>query len=195
MRKGKNILYTGYGDKGTTTLFNCKQERVSKSSNIIEALGSVDELNAYLGVVKVESGNDKLKLTSPNINESYDHIINEIQQTLFVIQAELAGSDMTVKKEALDYIESIIEEISELLPPITSFTISGGSMASALLDVSRTLARRSERRVVAVSDEGIKSLGENTITYLNRLSSVLFALSRHSNYLLNEKEDHPRYNN
>ena len=59
-KNAKNILYTGYGDKGTTTLFGCKQERISKSANIVEALGTVDELNAYLGVVKVHSDMDKL---------------------------------------------------------------------------------------------------------------------------------------
>ena len=62
LKKDKNILYTGFGDKGTTTLFDCKQTRISKSASLIEALGSVDELNAYLGIVKVHSSLDKVVL-------------------------------------------------------------------------------------------------------------------------------------
>jgi len=80
------------------------------------------------------------------------------------------------------------------LPPITSFTISGGSLLSAELDFGRTLARRCERRIVAVVEEGNRKVGVVTISYLNRLSSVLFAMSRYANYLLSIPEEHPNYN-
>ena len=190
----KNNLYTGTGDNGTTTLFHCNQGRISKSANIIEALGALDELNAYLGVVKVYSEEDHLKILINKKNILYNSILKDIQQTLFVIQAEIAGSDIHVSKENLKEIEDVIKTISELLPPITSFTVSGGSILSAELDFSRTLARRAERRIVQVQDEGIKILNLLTITYMNRLSSILFAMSRHANYLLSIPEDHPRYN-
>ena len=194
-KQKKNILYTGFGDKGTTTLFHCDQGRISKSANIIEALGSLDELNAFLGVVKVYSDIEKMKVqVSPKKSVMFSKILNDIQQTLFIIQAEIAGSDMTVKKKNLIEIEFIISCISEILPPITSFTVSGGSVLSANLDFSRTLARRCERRIVSVLDEGHKKVGVVTIAYLNRLSSVLFAMSRYTNYLLSVAEEHPKYN-
>ncbi len=193
LKREKNILYTGFGDKGTTTLFNCKQERVSKSANVIEALGSVDELNAYLGLVKVYTSSNEFKIKTKSKTVSYSDTIDHIQQVLFIIQAELAGSDMTVPKNEVVKIESLINNIGDLLPPITSFTISGGTVASASLDVARTLARRSERRIVSVLDEGIRKIGPETISYMNRLSSVLFALSRYANYLASVEEEHPTY--
>lgn len=190
----KNTLYTGKGDFGTTTLFHCDQGRISKSADIIEALGSLDELNAYLGIVKVSAQTKQMKIVLNKKSKIlFSDILSELQQTLFIIQAELAGSPMSVEKSTLNKVESIIEIISKLLPPITSFTISGGSVLSAELDFSRTLARRCERRVVAVFDDGVK-IGEVTIAYLNRLSSILFALSRYANYFLSIKEEHPKYN-
>lgn len=195
LKRKKNILYTGFGDKGTTTLFHCDQGRISKSAGIIEALGSLDELNAYLGVVKVYASSEQMKIqVSPKKKVLYSDILNDIQQTLFIIQAEIAGSDMTVKKKNLNEVEHIISCISDILPPITSFTVSGGSILSSQLDFSRTLARRCERRIVAVVDEGNRKVGPVTIAYLNRLSSVLFAMSRYANYILSIKEEHPSYN-
>lgn len=191
----KNILYTGFGDKGTTTLFHCDQGRISKSANIIEALGSLDELNAYLGIVKVYAKEEQIKIQiSPKKTILFSDILNDIQQTLFIIQAEVAGSHMTVKKKNLTEVEHIISCISDALPPITSFTVSGGSILSSELDFSRTLARRCERRIISVIEEGHRKVGKVTIAYLNRLSSVLFALSRYSNYLLSIPEEHPKYN-
>lgn len=194
LKKDKNILYTGFGDKGTTTLYDCKQGRISKSSILVEALGAVDELNAYLGIVKVYSDIDKIVLEVKNKKTPYSKIIEDIQQNLFVIQAELGGSKMFVHKKELNKIENIINQIGEILPPIKSFTISGGSILSASLDFARTLARRAERRVIAVYDEGSRVIHTDTLSYLNRLSSVLFALSRYSNYTLSIPESHPDYN-
>lgn len=193
-KTNKNTLYTGFGDKGTTTLFHCDQGRISKSASIIEALGSLDELNAYLGIVKVYSDMDKVDLLFNKKKISYSKIIKDIQEVLFIIQAQVAGSKIFVSKKHIKVIEDIISIISDLLPPVTSFTISGGSILSAELDFSRTLARRAERRIVQVEVEGIKVLDPNTIVYMNRLSSVLFAMSRYANYILSIPEDHPKYN-
>lgn len=189
----KNILYTGRGDNGTTTLFHCDQGRISKSANIIEALGSLDELNAYLGVVRVNSLYDHISIKLGGKNINLEKIILNIQNNLFVIQAEVAGSQIFVKNKDVKYLEVLIAKIGEIIPPIKSFTISGGSLTSASLDFARTLARRAERMLVRVEDEGYKKLKPNTIAYMNRLSSALFALSRYSNYILSEKEDHPKY--
>lgn len=194
IKKSKNILYTGLGDKGTTTLFDCQQGRISKSALLIEALGSVDELNAYLGIIKVYSNIDKVSLKIGSKNVLYSQIIEEIQQNLFVIQAELGGSKMTISKKELIEIENIINQIRKVLPPITSFTISGGSIISSGLDFARTLARKSERRIISVADEGIRIISPNTIAYMNRLSSILFAMSRYANYLFSIPESHPDYN-
>lgn len=193
-KSNKNTLYTGTGDDGTTTLFHCDQGRISKSASIIEALGALDELNAYLGIVNVLSEEEQLKILINKKNISYSSILKNIQQTLFIIQAQVAGSDILVSKENIKEIENVIKIIGSTLPPVTSFTVSGGSILSAELDFSRTLARRAERRIVQVEDEGIKILKPLTITYMNRLSSVLFAMSRHANYLLSIAEDHPKYN-
>jgi cob(I)alamin adenosyltransferase len=191
----KNVLYTGKGDKGTTTLFHCDQGRISKSANIIEVLGSLDELNAYLGIVKVYATKEQIKIILKSKKGIlFSNILSDVQQTLFIIQAEIAGSNMTVKKSNLNNIESIISYISELLPPITSFTISGGSVLSAELDFSRTLARRAERRIVAMLDDGGSKIGPITISYMNRLSSLFFAMSRYTNYFLSINEEHPKYN-
>jgi cob(I)alamin adenosyltransferase len=198
LKKDKNILYTGTGDNGTTTLYDCKQGRISKSAVLIEALGSIDELNAYLGIIKVYSDIDKiiLKTGSSKINKGlfYSKIIEDIQQNLFIIQAELGGSLMFVSKKELTKLENIINKVGEVLPPITSFTISGGSIISSGLDFARTLARKGERRVISVSEEGIRIINPATLSYLNRLSSVLFALSRYANYIFSIPETHPDYN-
>lgn len=190
----KNSLYIGTGDDGTTTLFHCDQGRISKSANIIEVLGSLDEINAYLGVVKVQSRIDNFKLIVNKKSIPYTKIIEGLQQKLFIIQAEVAGSNISITKNSLKEIELIIKKISEVLPPINSFTVSGGSLLSSELDYARTLARRAERHIVKVQEEGFKKLSPVTLSYMNRLSSILFAMSRYANYLLSIPEDHPNYN-
>ncbi len=195
LRIKSNTLYTGKGDNGTTTLYHCNQQRISKSANLIEALGSLDELNAYLGIIKIYAGIEQVKISLSKRNKIlFSEIINDIQQNLFVIQAETAGSDIKIEKKNLKNIENIISCISDILPPITSFTISGGSILSAELDFARTLARKSERRIISVQEEGFRKINIITVSYLNRLSSLLFAMSRYSNYILSIPEDHPKYN-
>ncbi len=183
-----NIFYTQKGDNGKTSVFHCDQKRISKSSVLIEALGSLDELNSFLGLIKLEEVKDinfkKLK---------FDKILENIQQNLFIIQAEIGGSDMSIKKAEINKIEKIIDEISSCVPPINSFVLAGGCLASAKLDYVRTLARKTERRVVAVKDEKIKKVGDSTISYLNRLSSLLYAMSRFANFFYKNKEKFPHY--
>lgn len=194
MKKHENILYTGKGDSGTTTLYDCKQGRISKSSILVEALGSTDELNAYLGIIKVYSEKDKVFINSGKNKTFYSEIIENIQQNLFVIQAELGGSKISVNKKELIKTEKIIGDIAKILPPIKSFTISGGTLLGAGFDYARTLARKSERRIISVSDEGSRKVNKETLSYMNRLSSLLFALSRYANYFFSVPESHPKYN-
>ncbi len=181
------MLYTGKGDDGKTTTFGCDQ-KISKSSAITEALGCLDEINSFLGVVKVKSGISGYKIT----DMAFGIIIDNIQQNLFIIQAEVAGSDMRISEDKVKEAEILISEIEKELPPIKTFFISGGTELAALFDFARTLVRRAERRVVEVVDEG-QTLGEFTVSYLNRLSSLLYALARFSNHVAQITEESPNY--
>lgn len=184
------MFFTGKGDKGKTELWGCNQ-KISKSSTISEALGSLDECNSFLGFAKILAKEKGLSLEDRGI--SFHDLVHGIQQTLFIVQAELAGTPMSVSEEKVREIESIINGIEKELPPIHSFFISGGTELASIFDYSRTLARRAERRVVGVVDEGSRSLGEWTLAYMNRLSSILYALARLSNHRAGIKEDAPNY--
>ncbi|MHB8710340.1 MAG: cob(I)yrinic acid a,c-diamide adenosyltransferase [Minisyncoccota bacterium] len=177
------MLYTGKGDKGTTTTFGCNQQRISKSSELPEALGSLDELNAFLGFVKMRAGKEKV----------IAGILHDIQETLFIIQAEVAGADKRVGGRVVENMEAIVNAIEKEIPPLKGFSIAGGTELSALLDVARTLARRAERRLVAVTEAQLRELSPETKAYMNRLSSLLFALARLANYLAGVAEETPRY--
>lgn len=176
-------LFTGKGDGGTTKMFGCDQGRISKSSELPEALGALDELNAFLGFVKMRSG------TSPRIGVA----LRDIQESLFIIQAQTAGADKAVKGETVLKTEELIRGIEKEIPPITGFSIAGGTELSALLDVARTIARRAERRVLAVKEKELREFPPETLAYLNRLSSLLFALARLANHEAGVREENPRY--
>lgn len=179
------MLYTRKGDTGTTKTFGCDQ-RVSKSSAIAEALGSLDEMNSFLGVVKCLENSSKI---IPDLAE----ILLSVQEKLFIIQAQVAGSDKVLEPEKVTELEQIIDSIEQELPPIKTFFISGGTSLAATLDYARTLARRAERRVVAVSEEGRALVAPSTLAYLNRLSSLLYALARLANHKSGIKEQPPSY--
>ncbi len=183
------MLYTRKGDTGTTKTFGCDQ-RVSKSSIIAEALGSLDEINSFLGLIKIKSTNITFDLPTPLV---VAETINQIQQDLFIIQAELAGAGKTITEDKVKWLESIVDGIEKTLPPIKTFFVSGGVELAALSDVARTIARRAERRVVGVVDEGKITVGKETLAYLNRLSSVLYAFARSFNHVANIKEETPKY--
>ena len=183
------MLYTRKGDTGTTKTFGCDQ-RVSKSSTIAEALGSLDEINSFLGICKVKSEKEKIMFS----NElSCAQIVHEVQKNLFIVQAELAGSNMSIEERKVKETEFFIDEIEKMLPPIKSFFISGGTELAATFDTARTISRRAERRVVGVNEEKDRSVGEFTLAYLNRLSSLLYALARLSNHKLGIEEESPDY--
>lgn len=182
-------LYTGKGDNGTTKTFGCDQ-RISKSSAIAEALGSMDEINSFLGLLKVKTAGFKDFII---LEKTYEVITHEIQQNLFIIQAELAGADKTIEESKLRECEAYINEAEKILPPIKTFFISGGTEIAALSDISRTMARRAERRVVQVHDEGVRVLGEWTLAYMNRLSSLLYVMARLANHYAGLTEEAPDY--
>jgi len=171
-----------------TTIFGCDQ-RISKSSAITEALGALDETNSFLGLCKVNKKAVSFKLSVISFSE----IIHHVQQNLFIIQAEIAGSKKTIEKNKIKEIEKIIDAIEKTLPLIKTFFISGGTELAALFDVARTIARRAERRVVEVNEEGKVKIGVNSLSYLNRLSSLLYALARLTNHKSGITEQIPDY--
>jgi|TARA_B100001964_G_scaffold245769_1_gene335810 cob(I)alamin adenosyltransferase len=177
------MLYTRKGDNGTTKTFGCDQ-RISKSSTIAEALGAMDEVNSYLGLCKVKT---------KELEPSFEKIIHDIQKNLFIVQAELAGATESISENKVKDLENIVDDIEKQIPKVESFFISGGCEFSAMFDFARTLARCAERRVVAVHEEGVVGIGKSTLEYLNRLSSVLYALARLSSHLSNVEEESPDY--
>lgn len=182
------MLYTRKGDNGTTKTFGCNQ-RISKSSLIAEALGNLDEINSFLGLCKVASAKTNFKV----VDKKFADIVHSIQENLFTVQAELAGAPKRVGEVKVKEAERLIDTAEKELPPIHSFFIAGGTELAALFDIARTVSRRAERRVVAVADEGKIKIDEHTLAYLNRLSSLLYALARLSNHKAGIKEPSPRY--
>lgn len=178
------MLYTGRGDGGTTLVCNGAGARVSKRSKAIEALGSVDEVNSWLGLCKA-----RLPAEIGPLKE----MIHGLQEDLFIAQAELAGADKTIAAGKVRLLESMTNEIERELPDIHTFFIAGETEVSALLDVARALARRAERRVIDAVESGEATVSDNTKAYLNRLSSILYALARLTNKRLGAAEKPPTY--
>ena len=182
-------FFTGKGDDGTTKTFACDQRR-SKNSAVSEALGTVDELNAYLGVVKLRAETfQKNKI----LEKSFVQILDEVQQNLFIVQAELAGAEMKIVEEKVQEVEKIVKAVEIELPPVKSFFVSGGTEMAATFDFARTISRRAERRVIAAHEAGDPQMSQFSLAYLNRLSSLLYALARLSNFRSGISEEKPDY--
>lgn len=175
-------IYTKTGDKGGTSLIG--GVRVSKSNIRIDAYGTVDELNSYIGMVSD-------MVTDTNIIAE----LREIQDRLFTVGAELATApDKDVKMKLPDihgsditWLEDRIDKMNEVLPEMRSFIVPGGNLASSTCHVARTVCRRAERICVAMKehDEQIPDL---VIPYLNRLSDYLFVLCRYISHINNAPE-------
>ena len=184
------MLYTRKGDAGTTKDFkSAPGVRKSKSSCQTEALGALDELNSFLGLAKLKSAEVAWNVSG----KSPADIVAWTQNCLFSVQAEVAGADQRVGEAKVKEMEGWIDAAEAAMPPIKSFFISGGTELAALFDVSRTLARKAERRVVAAVDAGEFEADPATLSYLNRLSSLLYALARLSNHKSGIKEQPPTY--
>jgi cob(I)alamin adenosyltransferase len=155
-----------------------------------EALGSLDEANSYLGICKQKSSGP----TVFDVNGlPFNNICHEVQKNLFIVQAEIAGAEKTIDESKVKDVELLVDAIESELPPIKTFFIPGATDMGAHFDFARTLIRRAERRVVKVKDEELAKVGEQTLAYLNRLSSLLYALARLSNHKSGIKEDAPDY--
>jgi len=168
-----NRIYTKTGDDGTTALAD--GSRLSKASTRVSAYGDVDELNSYLGLIRtlaIIGGWTELSTS-----------LEKIQNELFDIGSNLATREgaatypvFQVLDSHLQNLENLIDQISEKLPPLTSFVIPGGTVLNSHLHVARTVCRRAERSIVKLSQS--EPVNNNIIIYLNRLSDYLFALCR-----------------
>lgn len=163
-------IYTKTGDTGTTALFGGK--RVSKADLRIETYGTVDELNAWMGLLRDQEVNQKRK-----------DILVEIQDRLFTIGSMLATEpgNTKVKIPALNQEDSVrlekeIDVMEAQLPPMRSFVLPGGHSAVSFCHIARTVCRRAERLVIAL--DTTEKVDPLVIQYLNRLSDYLFMLSR-----------------
>ena len=168
-------VYTKGGDKGETSLIG--GDRVSKADPRLECFGTVDEVNATLGLVRIA-------LASSAAGAHLLPILGRVQNELFNLGAELAAPD-PARRETLPRIEARhveglerdIDAVNDELPPLTSFVLPGGGAASAAFHLARTVCRRCERLVVALGQaEDIG--GELPVMYLNRLSDALFVWGR-----------------
>jgi len=167
-------IYTKLGDGGETHLGD--MSRVAKTHPRIEAYGAVDELNAQIG----------LALTVEGLPNGYADWLRRIQNDLFDVGADLsvpadagptkAGERLRVRPEQVAWLEAACDEVNATLEPLRSFVLPGGTPAAAQLHVCRTVCRRAERRALDVQDAN-----PEIVRYLNRLSDLLFILSRGAN--------------
>jgi cob(I)alamin adenosyltransferase len=175
-----NRIYTRTGDEGLTRLANGAQ--VSKASGRVSAYGEVDELNAVLGLVRLETATDPV----------LDPILARIQNDLFDLGADLAtpvSADgpvaLRIVKTQVDRLEREIDALNADLSPLTSFVLPGGSRAAAFLHLARTVCRRAERAATALVN-ALTPTGEDrphaeALRYLNRLSDLMFVAARFAN--------------
>ncbi|EET90250.1 MAG: cob(I)yrinic acid a,c-diamide adenosyltransferase [Candidatus Micrarchaeales archaeon] len=177
-------FYTGVGDSGKTAIGGRK---LSKGELIFEAVGDIDELNSVIGIImsRVENGTIK-------------EVLSVVQNRLFGIGAEIAATiDPMFKPKRLvsgddtKALERYIAELSNGLGEIREFVLPGGTGGAEFLDLGRAVARRAERSVVRLG--AITSLDPGIVTYLNRLSSLLFVAARRVNIDSGFKEKHPDY--
>ena len=169
-------IYTRLGDGGETHLGD--MSRVPKTDPRIEAYGTVDELNAQVG----------LALAAGDLPPAYVPWLRRVQNDLFDVGADLSvpleapgtkrtGSRLRVTAEQTAWLEERCDEVNDTLEPLKSFVLPGGTPAAAHLHVCRTVCRRAERRAIACGD----AVSPETVRYLNRLSDLLFILSRGAN--------------
>jgi cob(I)alamin adenosyltransferase len=162
------MLYTRSGDDGSTNLYGSKK-RFKKSDAVFDALGNVDELSSFLGLLRAKC---KTKTEKKYVLQ----IILEIQENLFIVQAELAGANKTLSQKNINKLEKAIKSFEEKIENPHSFVIPGETELSALFDLARTISRKAERSVLKIEKD--RRVSRETLSYLNRLSSFFYAVAR-----------------
>lgn len=164
-------VYTRTGDQGQTSLVG--GARVSKANVRVDAYGDVDELNCVIGLARDRT-----------TDEEIDEVLGLIQNDLFTLGADLASpSEIEVPRIGEPFtknLEELADRFLAELEPLKEFILPGGAEAGAVLHLARTVARRAERRAVALSET--EQLNPETVVYLNRLSDLLFILARVVNH-------------
>ena len=187
MKNRLDRIVTKSGDSGLTSINPNK--RISKNSNIVKFLGDLDELNAYLGTLKADLF---IINSTENSLEDINGWITRIQHTLFDIGGTISSENMEIFDEkAVVFLEEIIHEINQDLPPLKEFVLPGGSQLGAKAHVSRTVCRRAERSLVNLIEnnpECEKYQKNPVLPYINRLSDFLFVLSRRLDRICNLDE-------
>jgi cob(I)alamin adenosyltransferase len=173
-----NKIYTRTGDDGTTALGT--GERRKKYDLRIAAYGTIDEVNAAIGVARLHTTHDR----------ALDAALIRIQNDLFDVGADLCtpgmgkgpgGARLSVTDNQVKWLEAEIDRCNEALAPLRSFVLPGGSAAAAYLHLARTICRRAERMIAELRDQEGDSVSGEVLKYVNRLSDFLFVASRHAN--------------
>lgn len=181
-RLALNRIYTKTGDKGQTSLAGGR--RVSKDSPRIECYGTVDELNAAIGVATV-TAEETLPPMVPILRRVQHELFN-LGSILATMPEQVHPRQARITTADIQRLEHEIDDMNAGLPPLRSFVLPGGSRISAELHVCRTVCRRAERLAVRLSRE--EDVPPEAVEYLNRLSDALFVWSRWANHALNTPE-------
>ncbi len=175
-----NRIYTRTGDDGTTSLGS--GERRKKYDLRVAAYGTLDEVNAAIGIVRLHTGDDPV----------LDGMLARIQNDVFDVEADLCilddargkgpgGAKLNVTSRQVEWIEQQIDALNEPLQPLRSFILPGGKPAAAYLHLARTMCRRAERLMIELRDQPGEEVTPEAIQYVNRLSDFLFVAGRHAN--------------
>jgi len=169
-----NRIYTRTGDDGTTSLGTGARRK--KYDTRVEAYGTVDEVNAVIGLVRLHTSGP------------LDAALARIQNDLFDVEADLClaekgpgGARLTVTDAQVGWLEGEIDRLNGELEPLKSFILPGGSAASAYLHLARTVCRRAERVMVELKDKAGEGVSAPSLKYVNRLSDYLFVAGRYAN--------------
>lgn len=180
-------VYTRHGDKGDTHLVG--GSRVPKDDARIESYGTIDELNSVLGIVRAANDASPASATKTRL----DQILRQVQNELFDLGSELATPPdavwegmIRIGAAQIEVLERTIDECQEELAPLKSFILPGGGMIAAVLHQARTVCRRAERDILRLMRK--EPIGEHVLGYVNRLSDLLFVLSRWVSHALGEPE-------
>jgi cob(I)alamin adenosyltransferase len=180
-------IYTRTGDQGKTSLYT--GERVAKNDSLISAVGTADECNSSIGVVRACMPKEELFV-------GIEKQLGIIQHTLFDLGAAIATPRTKASKEKIErtrfdeegtqLLEQWIDHLDTFLPPLKTFILPGGTLTAAQLHLARSICRRFEREIIPLSDHHDVSI--HVIPYLNRLGDYLFSAARAVNYLAKESE-------
>jgi cob(I)alamin adenosyltransferase len=171
-----NRIYTRTGDDGTTALGS--GDRRKKYDLRVSAYGTLDEVNAVLGIVRLHTAGDAV----------LDPALARIQNDLFDVEADLClsekgpgGARLTVTDKQVEWIEQEIDRLNADLAPLRSFILPGGSVVAAYMHLARTMCRRAERIMVQLRDQPGELVTDASLKYVNRLSDFMFVAGRYAN--------------